>query len=520
MRIKTFRPLFCHSVCFVLIVGLFSGIACHSGEETVTVRLPAVAGKFYPADRTALDTMLRQMLDKAEKLNIDGHIAAAIAPHAGYVFSGQVAASMYKQLDPLAYETIVIIGPAHQYPLRGIAVVPGGFFETPLGRVEIDAALAEGLLAKGAPFQISEEAHRQEHCLEVQLPFIQKVFPPDVKVLPVLIGQGPQLETKLAEALFEVLSTKRALLIASTDMTHYPAATLAEEIDRTSLEFIKALDVKGLLEFDAKTMSKPRDNLLCTLCGLNAVVAVMEYAKKAEARTVEITAYAHSGNVPQGDSEKVVGYGAAVFSRKLPAPTVNGLFLPKPTPPAAVVTREGELLTAELGSSLVALARRTVDAVTAGRPAPTPTRTTPPWTDKRAVFVTLTIDGQLRGCIGHIFPVESLEQSVLSNAVSAALKDHRFPPLTADDAKRCRVEVSVLTVPRPVGSVDEIVIGTHGIVLEKGMNRAVFLPQVATDQGWDKATTLSYLSRKAGLPADGWQKGARFSVFETQIFHE
>jgi MEMO1 family protein len=505
------------NLAIFLSLGIWA-IACSPGANAVFIRPAAVAGQFYPADPGELRNMVEKFLASAEKKTIPGRIMAGIAPHAGYVFSGAVAASLYAQLKGMEVDTIVLIGPSHHGGgFRGISVCPEGFYQTPLGQVEINAELAGKLLARGEPFSFQKEADAQEHCLEVQLPFIQTVFK-NVTIVPILLGNADGLEQKLSKALGELLPGRKALVIASTDMTHYPDYDTANAVDRQALEFVKKLDVDGLKKFDRATLSKQTPNLLCTYCGLAGVLTVMSYAQKMSVDRVDIVKYANSGDVPGGSKDRVVGYSSVLFVATSQSPLTRDSSSGKSE--LTTVRSSEEIVSEEVGRELVKLARQTITAWCSGSKVPTPSHTASPYSDPRAVFVTLTKEKELRGCIGHILPVESLEQSVISNAVSAASKDPRFPAVESSELPAIKVEVSVLTVPKRIESIKDFIVGKQGIIMRKGYSQAVFLPQVATEQGWDKSTTMNHLSRKAGLPENAWQQGAEFSVFETQIFHE
>ncbi|MFC1851130.1 AmmeMemoRadiSam system protein A [candidate division CSSED10-310 bacterium] len=348
------------------------------------------------------------------------------------------------------------------------------------------------------------------------MPFLQTVLK-NFTIVPMLLGTSIGIEETLAKALAKNLVNKKILVLGSTDMTHYPSYNIAGDVDRQALAIIKTLDPDALRKFNVKTLSAGKPNLHCTFCGLKTVLTIMDYARRVEAQRVEILKYANSGDVPEGGKSRVVGYSAVLFINETGSGLEPGKEIISPTP--APVSNENTLRH-EVGAELLRIARQTLHQYVLQKKIPAPTKTEAPYTTPGAVFVTLKINNRLRGCIGHIYPVEPLEQAVISNAINAASQDPRFPPVKSEELKLITIEISALTKPRKIDSLKEFIIGRHGIILKKGYHQAVYLPQVASEQGWDKATTLSHLSRKAGLTSNAWRKGTDFFVFEAQIFHE
>jgi AmmeMemoRadiSam system protein B len=284
--------------------------------EAAKVRRPAVAGAFYPSSRKELTAMVDGYLADAEKKELKGELIALIAPHAGYVYSGHVAAYAYKQLQGKSIDTVVLVGPSHRYLVSGAAVYASGIFETPLGMVELDKEFASELVNHEQGIASLPQAHDSEHCLEVQLPFLQRVLQ-NFKIVPILMYDFSDENCKmLSQALRVCLNGKNAILIASTDLCHYPEYEEAKKADNVVISAISKFDPDLLRKNTDEYMRKGIPNLHCMLCGSGAVIAVMQAAKSLGADAVEILKYANSGDVSFGDRSQVVGYLAAAIYKK------------------------------------------------------------------------------------------------------------------------------------------------------------------------------------------------------------
>jgi len=279
-------------------------------------REPVVAGAFYPASASELNKMVDGFLANAKKEDFQGKLVGLIAPHAGYQYSGQVAAYAFKQLEGMSFDTVVIIGPSHRAMFEGVSVYPKGAYRTPLGIVDVDAAFAAELQKQNANIRFYPRAHAQEHCIEVELPFLQKTLS-KFKIAPILMWDFSKKNcAMLNDALVKVLRGKNALLVASSDMSHYPSYGDACKVDETTIEAVKTLNIDTLRKNDEKQMGLGIRNLRCTLCGKGPVLVVMQVAKKLGADSVAVLKYANSGDVPIGDKSQVVGYMATVIYRK------------------------------------------------------------------------------------------------------------------------------------------------------------------------------------------------------------
>ena len=466
------------------------------------VRLPAVAGTFYPGDPVTLAKVIDGYLAEAPRLEPEPSIL--IAPHAGYVYSGGVAAHSFKQAQGRDYARVIILGFNHSasYGFDGAAIWAEGAWRTPLGDVPIDADFAQHLLSTSTIFSADRSIHLDEHSLEVEVPFIQRVLP-GVPIVPISIGR-PTLENAraIADALTIGLADHpKSLVVVSTDLSHYPRYRDANRVDASSLQAVMSLDTLALEAWDEEAMSKRTPNLHTTMCGKGPVLVAMMLAVNLGAQQVTLIKYANSGDTPDGDQGRVVGYGAVEFA--------------KGSPPA---------LSAEDKSTLLKLARETLGEYLSKKIVPAFEPTSAAMQLPRATFVTLRHKRthELRGCRGEVFARSPLWESVQQVSVLSATDDPRFSPLRATELADMHIEISVLTPLRLAKSPDEVVVGRHGVMIRKGKRGGLFLPQVPEEQGWDHDEYLSTLCwMKAGLPADAWRKpDVQLYVFEADIFEE
>jgi hypothetical protein len=267
------------------------------------IRKPVVAGSFYPSAPEALSRQIKQFLEKVPPVRIPGEIKVIIAPHAGYIFSGQVAAHAYKTVQGKKFDLVVVLALSHRLSFAGAAVYDGDFFQTPLGDVPVDGTKIKALISSSKYFAVNEKADAlPEHSLEVQIPFLQVALG-NFKLVPLTVSQyNLEVAAEMAEALYKTVGPENVLVVASTDFSHFYPAAVAEKMDQAALDLIAAGNYKELFNSNAE------------LCGLGPVVVAMMYAEKAGARNIKVLSYAHSGQVT-GDNSEVVGYGAVAFSR-------------------------------------------------------------------------------------------------------------------------------------------------------------------------------------------------------------
>ncbi|MHB1069736.1 MAG: AmmeMemoRadiSam system protein B [Gemmatimonadaceae bacterium] len=447
-----------------------------------TVRRAAVAGMFYPNNSTELEQTLTDLLAHPEGAALTRPPKALIVPHAGYIYSGPVAASAYAQLASLRgrIRRVVLLGPAHYAYVRGLALPEAEVFRTPLGEVPLDR---KGMRQLDALSQVvrSAEAHHKEHSLEVQLPFLQHVLGV-FELLPLAVGEASAEE--VAEVLEAVWGGDETLIVISSDLSHFLTDTLARRMDKETVAEIVALNS----HIDAERA-----------CGATPINGLLLAAKRHGLRAVTLDV--RNSSQTAGDPDRVVGYAAFAFE-------ANG---------SEATHDDGRgAFDASRGAILLKLARA---AIAKRLKQPTPAVAEPEWlAEPGATFVTLTIAGELRGCIGTLEPHRSLGEDVAENAVAAAFRDPRFDPLRAAELKGVRVEVSLLSPAEPIVAADEAAalaaLRPHidGVVLEYKQYRSLFLPQV-WEQLPEPTRFLAHLKRKAGLPMNFWSPAVRLSRF-------
>jgi AmmeMemoRadiSam system protein B/AmmeMemoRadiSam system protein A len=461
------------------------------------VRPAAFAGTWYPGDPDEL----RQTVDKllADAKPFEGDPVALITPHAGYVYSGPTAAYSFRQLEGKAYDTAIIIAPDHQPPVsHPISVWTEGGLATPLGVVPVDADLAQALMAADSRITFDPATYEGEHAIEIELPFLQRACPA-CRVVPVLMGADDDGTVQaLADALLKVLPGRRAVVIASSDMSHYPKREDAQRVDGATLSAIETGDPAAVRAAMAASMSAGVPNLVTCACGDGAILVAMRVARGLGADKVTLLHYANSADSPQGDPAQVVGYGAVMFWRSQPSDLSEA--------------QRAELL--KLARAAIAEQLRTGSL-------PAYQTDDPALTLHAGAFVTLNEDGELRGCIGLMQSDEMpLYRTVQEMAVAAATSDPRFPPLAPDELSRVSIEISILSPMRRIADVQEIQVGTHGVMLVEAGHRGVFLPQVPVEQGWNRDQYLENLCVKAGLPTSCMSANPELYTFTALVFGE
>jgi AmmeMemoRadiSam system protein B/AmmeMemoRadiSam system protein A len=468
-----------------LAVGLVlaSGLAVAQG-----VRKPVFAGQFYTADPGRLAAEIDGYLAAARPPALPaGRIVGLVVPHAGYVYSGRTAAAAYALLRGRPIDTVIIVGPSHRFAFQGASVWPDGGFETPLGVVRVDAALAKAI-AKASGFRFRPEAFAEEHSVEVQVPFVQRVLP-DAAIVPIVMGaQTRDTIRTLAAALAKTCLGRNVAVVASTDLSHFLPKDEAQATDAATAALIEARKVDTIIRKVGAD-----ENIMC---GGGGVATLLLLAEKAGHPQVKVLARTDSSAF----GGPVVGYlAAAVLSDEAAAPF------------ALTAEEKADLLELARSALVEYLARGTQIEDQTGRET---------FRAPRGAFVTLTKRGELRGCVGYIEPVLPLGLAVIRTAIYAATEDPRFPPVGANELKELRVEVSVLTPPRPIDDPRQVKVGTHGLIVEEAGAKGVLLPQVPGEFGWTREEFLDQVCLKAGLPRDAWKKGARLYVFEAIVFHE
>jgi len=446
---------------------------------------------WYPADANALSRQIEGFFQKANvepinKANVEpiNNVIALILPHAGYTYSGQVAACGLKTIDQ-KYKRIVIIGPSHYIPMEEVLSVPRAtHYETPLGQIPLDVEFINKLL-KYSVFQNIPHAHKYEHSVQIELPLLQHCQK-DFKIVPIVAGQCSLETVDKASTILRSLVDQETLVIASSDFVHYGprfdylpykenVPEQIKKLDMGGYEHIEKLDGKGFLEYRQQTGA--------TICGyvpIAILLSMMEKDTKAD-----LIQYMTSGQLT-GDFNNSVSYLSIVFS---------GAWA---NCPETKPQENDPELTEEDKKQFLILAHKTISYTLQNQRIPEVSdldvTISEAMARPRAAFVTLKKNSQLRGCIGDIFPCRPLYRSVILNAINASLNDRRFPSVTEDEFNNITIEISALTVPQLIDSPDEI--------------------------RWDLDQTLTHLSLKAGLPAEAWKEGANFLVFQADVFGE
>jgi MEMO1 family protein len=489
---------------FILLGILFLFNNCRPQNEPID-RQPAVAGSFYPADKNELNTMLKQLFIKAVPSKNIHNVVAIISPHAGYVFSGEAAASAYNQIDTCKkYENIFVLGSSHYVEFEGASIYSQGNFITPLGTVKVNTKLADKLIRENRVFSNRIDAHSREHSLEVQLPFLQYILHNDFRIVPIVLGtQSPEIIKDISKALQPYMNAKN-LFIISTDFSHYPSYKDAKEIDKATADAILTNSPKNLIQSMRDYRSKNYTNLATCLCGWTSVLALMYMTENNPDVTYSHIQYKNSGDSEHGENNRVVGYNAIVIALK-----------------------ENKSATKfKLNDNdkkvLLQIARNTIVEYVKNRKMIELNEKNMSSTLKIncGAFVTLKKKGGLRGCIGRFDANESLYKVVQEMAVASSTQDYRFKQVETIEIPELEIEISVLTPMQRINSIDEFKLGKHGIYIKKGYKSGTFLPQVAAETGWTKEEFLGHCAQdKAGIGWDGW-KDAELFIYEAIVFGE
>lgn len=476
------------------------------GQNATQNRKAYAAGRFYSNNPDTLKAELRQLFAKAEPRKEGASPLAIVVPHAGYVYSGEVAASGFNQIDPnRKFERIFIIGSSHTTAFQGVSVYTEGDYETSLGIVKVDTDFAKKMINENKFIRSYAEPHLYEHSLEVQLPFLQYYLKNDFRIVPIILGPSTgDTPQKLATALKPYLNEKN-LFVISSDFSHYPSYKNACMADLATAEAIQTNSPAKLIATLERNKSADIPGLATSLCGWSSVLTLLYMTEKMNHMAVDLIQYKNSGDSPHGEKDRVVGYYSIAFNIA-DSPDKVGDFI----------------LFDEDKNYLLKLARNTItEYIRKGI-------TTEPGPDELSLalktpcgaFVTLNKDGKLRGCIGRFDPEQPLWKVVQSMAVAAATQDYRFSPVMSGEVDDLEIEISVLTPLKRIKSADEFVLGKQGIYIKKGNQTGTFLPQVADTTGWNKVEFLSHCAQdKAGIGWNGW-KSAELYTYEALVFKE
>ena len=452
-------------------------------STTPIIRPATQANRFYEGDPKRLSEEVDNFLARHKGSECEQDVAAIIVPHAGYYFSGNVAARAYMQLNPeKELKRIFLLGPSHHAWLDGASVDgEADFYATPLGNVPVvDKETAQALIAADKVFSFKEDVHTQEHCLEVQLPFLQRRLGEVPPIVPIVIATNDFGRLKQIAAVLRPFFNKENLFVISSDFSHYPCYEDAISVDGKTGKAIESGDVNA--------------------CGLFPIVTLMLMLDRAY--EVRHLLYQNSGDIERQSRDRVVGYHAFSIVRK--------------------ADQQGDdfLLTDEDKQQLKRIAAESIKAHFDGKEVDSKTLSNgyPTLQKLCGAFVSLHKNGRLRGCIGHFGEDIPLHEIVAEMARAAAFEDPRFLNVTREEFDDLEIEISVLTPMRRIYSLDEFELHRHGIYIRKGFNSGTYLPQVADEVNWTKEEFVSHCSQdKARLGWDGW-KEAELYVYEAIVF--
>ncbi len=496
--------------CFLMISFLFcSGNCsfCQSEKELVNQK-PVVAGQFYPAEPAQLMNMLNNFFLKAKPVKEDGVVIGIISPHAGYIYSGQVAASAFNQVNPeKEFKTVFVIGSSHKMLYEGASVYNKGHFETPLGVVKVDLSLANRLINDNKVFISKTEAFSQEHSIEVQLPFLQYYLKKNFQIIPILLGtQSAPEAKKIAKALLPYFNEEN-LFVFSTDFSHYPEYAIASAIDKQTADAILTKSPEKFITTVNAQTEKNIPNLLTSACAWPAILTLLYMAEVTPHTEIHAIDYMNSGDTEYGDTKRVVGYNAMSI-------TLDKKNTLQPDNFSLSESDKKILLEIARNSIEYYLTHNKMYSIESngfGNTLESPC----------GAFVTLNLNGSLRGCIGRMVSTDMpLYKVVQEMAVSAAVNDNRFEKVRLNEMKNIEIEISVLSPLKLIKSIDEIEMGKNGIYIKKGSMSGTFLPQVAEQTGWTREEFLGHCARdKAMIGWDGW-KDADIYTYEAFVFSE
>ncbi|MFH1063196.1 MAG: AmmeMemoRadiSam system protein B [Candidatus Omnitrophota bacterium] len=485
--------LFFCGFCLILCPGCLA-------QNKLEIKLPNVQGVFYPADKAELGQMIDGFLNSASDNKIKAHIYGLISPHAGYVYSGPVAAQNYQAIKNSGYKTIIILAASHYFTLASAAVYSQGVFQTPLGAVPIDQDFAQGLIKNYKNlFARNPDVFEKEHAIEVQIPFLQQTLK-DFKIVPIIIPQTSYgLTRSLAQALTQAIGKREdVLIIASSDMSHYHQQETAYKMDQQTLALILNSQPEQL--FNCVSLGKNE------LCGSAAVVTLLQVMKNLQADNIQLLKYATSADsayVENPDKNRVVGYASIIFTKKPDSNQGSKIMLNS--------SQKKELLTVARKSIVNMVKHKQKNIVLSEDQV---------LLEHRGAFVTIYKNKSLRGCIGLIESDQPLINVVNAMAIQAATRDPRFVPISIDELDKISLEISVMSPIQQITDINQIEVGKHGLIIRQGFNSGLLLPQVATEYNWDREQFLAQTCNKAGLNPDAWKQGAKIFIFSAEVFNE
>ena len=470
-------------------------------QKTPVVRPATQANRFYTGNPEELSQEVDSFLALHSSRTTYQNVAALIVPHAGYYFSGNVAASAYMTLNPKkSYKRIFLLGPSHHEWLNGASVNSKvDYYATPLGNVKVDRETAQQLIDADSVFSYKAAAHAQEHCLEVQLPFLQRRLDEVPPIVPIIISTNDYSKLKRMAEMLRPYFTDDNLFIISSDFSHYPSYEDAYEVDTKTGKAIETGDVEQLIATIENNADSGKRNLATSACGEFPIITLMLMLNHNY--EIKHLMYQNSGDIDNHDHSRVVGYHAFAFLRKQISETEFTL-----TDADKKQLKEIALQSIKDSLDSKPIARPTLHSQLSILNA------------ECGAFVSLHKYGRLRGCIGHFGEDYPLHEIVAEMARAAAFEDPRFTPVTREELDDIDIEISVLTPMRRIQSIDEFELHRHGIYIRKGFRSGTFLPQVADEANWTKEEFIGHCSQdKAGLGWDGW-RDAELYVYEAIVF--
>ncbi len=525
-------------LALAVVIVIMSGCAGNDGgpvaAETENVRSAQFAGMFYPGDSETLRENVKKYLSEAEP-QVPSRLqkvrpAALVVPHAGYRYSGRTAAHAYRLLKDTKKPTrIVLLGPSHRVRMGSrVSVPPYSACRTPLGELPIDVE-ARDVLAK-TDVCISEAlVHNREHSLEVQLPFLQALWQDPPPVLPIVVGQLDAEGCRtVAEAVASV-ADENTLLIVSSDFTHYGSRfgftpfsdasgeelmTKIRELDVGAVERMKQCDPAGFRDYVEETGA--------TICGADPITVMLEMCCPKKGQEGRLLHYSTSADATSGSGSSVSYVAYAAWSgtekvRRQPEEKQTA----EQEDDSSEEQSANDVYSEQQKRTLLRTARKAIEGYVKQGESPEvdPADYCEKLRRERGAFVTLKKNGQLRGCMGYVAAVKPLVHAVADMAVRAASKDPRFQAVREQELSELSIEISVLSPFREVKDPQNVKVGTHGLMIVKGRRSGLLLPQVPTEQSWDRKEFLQGTCRKAGLPPDGW-KDAKLYTFTAHVFGE
>ena len=476
--------------------------SCNGQTREPVVRPATQAGRFYTGDPMELSEEVDSLLALHSRSTTYQNVAALIVPHAGYYFSGNVAASAYMTLDAKKkYKRIFLLGPSHHEWLNGASVnSEADYYATPLGLVKVDCEMAQQLLDADSVFTYKRSAHDREHCLEVQLPFLQRIFTQELPpIVPIIISTNDYHKLKRMAEVLKPYFTDENLFVISSDFSHYPTYDDAYEVDARTGKAIETGDVEEFIKTIETNAQRGIHNLATSACGEFAIITLMMMLD--DNYSVKHIMYQNSGDIDNHDHSRVVGYHSFAILRKQ-----SGEFSISNADKKLLKEIALQSIKDSLDGKRIAVADTSLFILHSSLK------------QKCGAFVSLHKHGRLRGCIGHFGEDYPLYEIVAEMARAAAFEDPRFMPVTREELDDIDIEISVLTPMRRIKSLDEFELHRHGIYIKKGHRSGTFLPQVADEVNWTKEEFVGHCSQdKAGLGWDGW-RDAELYVYEAIVF--